>query len=106
MRLDPHVLGWAADRMRDVAQARTDWRITARLGMNPRHGGYARTWIGPMPVYLGSNRRWLDCRNWILGRPKPLCSPAPVKPKMTDQLVRPNIVRPDLVDNPSFGGVS
>ncbi|MFA4972863.1 MAG: hypothetical protein WC683_09635 [bacterium] len=60
--------------MREVAQARTAWRVTAKLGMDPRQGRYARTWIGPLPVFLGANHRWLDCRNWILGRPKMLCS--------------------------------
>jgi len=104
MRLDPHVLDWAAERMRDIAQARTDWRITARLGMNPRHGRYVRTWIGPRLVYLGENRRWLDCRNWILARPKPLCSPAPVKSAERDWpwRVKLRVRMAGLVRNPSF----
>jgi hypothetical protein len=73
MRIDPHVLDQAADRMRDIAQARTAWRIRRRLGLNPK-GFYVRAWIGPRLVYLGENHCWLDCRNWILARPKMLCS--------------------------------
>ena len=84
MRIDPHVLDWAAERMREIAEARTAWRIKAKLGMDPRVAQYVRTWIGPHPVYLGINHRWLDCRNWIIAKPKPLCSRAPVKPRETD----------------------
>lgn len=74
MKLDPRLLDHAAERMAEIAHARTAWRIKARLGMNPGASEYARTWIGPRLVYLGSNHRWLDHRNWILGRHKPLCS--------------------------------
>ena len=86
MRIDPHVLDYAAERMREIAEARTAWRIKARLGIDPRNprSRYALTWIGPRPIYLGINRRWLDCRNWLMTKPKPLYSRAPVKPRETD----------------------
>lgn len=93
MRINPHLLDNAAEHMTEYAEWRTGQRIRACLGLRGK-GAYARTWLGPLPVYLGENKRWVPCSNWLFAKPRFLHTPVTVPvSKATDKLfgVRPNI---------------
>lgn len=63
-------LDQAVDRMQQYGTFRTSRRISKRLGVP--QGGYVRTWIGSLPVYLGMNRRWIPRHTWLFGQAQDL----------------------------------
>jgi hypothetical protein len=70
MKLDQEFYDHINEQMAAMGEWRTEQRILHKLG---RPDKYARTWIGSLPVYLGSNGIWVACSNWLLARPKLLC---------------------------------
>ena len=93
MRINPRLLDHAAEHMTEYAEWRKEQRIRMCLGLRGK-GSYARTWIGSLPVYLGENRMWVPCSNWLFAKPRPLCTPVKVPVShATDRLVR---VRPNV----------